>query len=146
MSYVCYIQIRRILSQWKTKTLSTKRLKRLALYSFKWLYHSLAIKLKLNYSTACAMFVKTLRTDRKLELRKRGYIYHLIHLLFLVDFAGVLNTVGYRVKNCTGMELFYVWIFFLAVHSYACCVYRFFERYHYDTHTEDYLRGSQLQR
>lgn len=99
-----------------------------------------------GYTTACAMFVKTLRTDRKLELRKRGYIYHLIHILFLVDFAGVLNTVGYRVKNCTGMELFYVCIFLLAVHSYACCVYRFFERYHYDTHTEDYLRGSQLQR
>ena len=38
---VCYIQILRILSQWNTKTLSTKRLKRLALYSFEWLYHSL---------------------------------------------------------------------------------------------------------
>lgn len=44
---VCYIQILRILSQWKTKTLSTKQLKRLALHSFEWLYHSLAIKLKL---------------------------------------------------------------------------------------------------
>ena len=84
--------------------------------------------------------------DRKIEPNERGYIYHLVHLLLLVDFAGVLNTVRYRVKNCTGMELFYVCIFLLAVHSYARFVYRFFERYHYDTHTEDYLRGSQLQR
>ena len=82
----------------------------------------------------------------KLKLKKRGYISHLIHLLLLVDFTGVLNTVRYKVKNCTGMELFYVCIFLLAVHSYACIVYRFFERYHYGTHTEDYLRGLQLQR